>query len=260
MNSNDTNSEQSCYFFYFGLIVTGKGEREFLTKLFRSLMDSGICSFEIIRKVEQRNPITSEKRKIKMVGTGKLIPDEDTKEIGLPARIYLSSKPCAYVLLIDDLEHSRADQAKQVFNRYREALDTILREQKQRASVHFLVNMLEAYYFANAEAINTVLGTSLTDYETDVETIRHPKGDLKQIYHGFDEIKHGGRIIDCIDIEYVLSRPDACASLRTLFAWCSKVLEKYPNPEYLDQSSTNKYRLIDGILSVITGSQLGEVE
>ena len=48
------------------------------------------------------------------------------------------------------------------------------------ASVHFLVNMLEAYYFAHAAATNGVLGTELEDFEGDVESIRHPKNDLKK--------------------------------------------------------------------------------
>ena len=34
-----------------------------------------------------------------------------------------------------------------------------------KAAVHFLVNMLEAYYFADAEAVNSVLGTKLQDFD-----------------------------------------------------------------------------------------------
>lgn len=48
-------------------------------------------------------------------------------------------------MLIDDLEYNRKDQAEQIFQRYRQILDSILsEEQQQRASVHFLVNMIEA--------------------------------------------------------------------------------------------------------------------
>ncbi|MCL1471070.1 DUF4276 family protein [Argonema antarcticum] len=249
MNSHDASSQQSCYFFYFGLIVTGQGERDHIPKLFRSLMESGICYFEVIRKVEQLTSITSNKRKITMVGSGQTIPNKDAERIGYPARDYLK-KPCSYVVLLDDLEYDRAAQAQQIFERYKDALNTILKNQKHRASVHFLVNMLEAYYFAHAEAINTVLGTSLTDYPGDVETIRHPKGDIKQIYRGFNEREDGGKILDSLDIEYVLSRPDTCASLRTLFAWCSKCLGESP---------TDKYQLLDGILSEITKPQLEDI-
>ena len=125
---------------------------------------------------------------------------------------------------------------------------------KHRASVHFLVYMLEAYYFADAQAINAVLETSLLDYEGDVETIRNPKSDLRAEYQDFREIDDGGRILDQIDIERVLSCPNACASLRTLFAWCVKVLETYSNHDCAD--FYDKYRLHDGKLSEITRTQL----
>ena len=120
--------------------------------------------------------------------------------------------------------------------------------------VHFLVYMLEAYYFADAEAINAILKTSLSDYEGDVEDIHDPKEDLKRLPSGFREINDGGEILDQIDIEHVLSRPDACASLRTLFAWCVKVLETYSNLNCADFH--DRYRLHDGKLSEITGTQL----
>ncbi|MEG4351484.1 DUF4276 family protein [Microcoleus sp. LAD1_D5] len=248
MNSHDTTSDQHCYFFKFGLLVTGKTEEEHIPKLFRTLMELGICYFEVIRKVEQLGVRTSEKN-LKMVGSDKKIPNNDAVRIGFPARDYLKD-PCTYVLLLDDLEHNRTDQAQQILERYRDALDPILRDQKHRASVHFLVNMLEAYYFADAATVNGVLGTSLNDYEGDVETIRHPKGELKQIYSGFNEKEHGGRILDRLDVENVLSNPNTCASLRTLFAWCLKALGQIP---------TNKYQLSSGKLSNITKAQLDNI-
>jgi hypothetical protein len=146
------------------------------------------------------------------------------------------------------------DQAQQVFDRYRSALDKILNDLKHRASVHFLVNMLEAYYFADTEAIKTILQTALSDYEGDVEEIHDPKEDPKRLPSGFREIEDGGRILDQLDIEHVLSRPDACASLRTLFAWCVKVLEKYSDYDCTD--FYNRYKLNDGKLSEITRTQL----
>ena len=207
-------------------------------------MELGICSFEVIRKVEQLGVRTSEKR-LKMVGTGKDIPNKDAERIEYPARVYLQT-PCTYILLLDDLEYARTHQAPQIFERYRNVLDTILLDQKHRASVHFLVNMLEAYYFADAATVNAVLGTSLNDYEGDVETIRHPKGELKQRYSGFKEKEHGGQILDRLDVEKVLSDPNTCASLRTLFAWCLKALGEVP---------TDKYQLLSGKLSEITKAQ-----
>lgn len=161
---------------------------------------------------------------------------------------------CHFVLLIDDLEHSRRDQALDVFNLYRTVLDTVLDTLKHRASVHFLVNMLEAYYFADEKTTNAVLGISLPDRGNDVETIRNPKSDLRREYQGFREIEHGGRILDRISVERVLSRPDTCASLRTLFAWCVEVLAQHPNFDRADFE--DKYELHDGILSEITLTQL----
>lgn len=139
------------------------------------------------------------------------------------------------------------------------ALDKILTKvQERRASIHFLVNMLEAYYFADANAINTVLNLDppLEDYSGDVEDIPHPKGRLKKLYPGFREVNDGGHILEHLSIEYVLSRPDTCASLRTLFAWCLKVLQKYA---YEPSLLTDQYRLHDGKLSEITHHQLDSI-
>lgn len=246
-----------CTFFHFGLIVTGEGEYSHLPKLFNSLMATRMCSFEIIRRTGQRSPITSDKKKLKMVGSGKTIPDRDAYEIGFPSRGYISSSPCHFVIVIDDLEHDRRNIAQQVYERYRSILDKILtEEQRRRASVHFLANMLEAYYFADANAINTILNlsTPIKDYDGDVETIAHPKGELKRLHKGFSEVEDGGNILNVIDIEKVLSRPNACAYLRTLFAWCVKVLELHPY--FADLHLNDRYNLTDGVLSDITRVQI----
>lgn len=257
MQGQETTNAQTCLFFHFGLIVTGKGERDHLPKLFKSLTKSGICTFQVIGFIGQRSPI-SDKKKVEMVGRGQKISNKDA-EIGFLARRYLSANRCAYVLLVDDLEHDRRNQAQQVFDRYRQVLDTILQEDKHRASVHFLVNMLEAYYFADAVAINKVLGTCLSDYSEDVETIRHPKNELKKLYPGFDEVENGGSILDCLNVEHILSRPDTCASLRTIFAWCSKILEQCAISLVENQYPVDRYRLQDEILSEITKSQLDDL-
>ena len=115
-----------CAYFHFGLIVTGETEEQHLPKLFRSLMESGICTFEVIRRVGQLKVITSVER-LKALGNGKDIPSKDAK-IGLAARKYLMTDVCHFVLLIDDLEYDRRNQEQQVFDRYRLALDTILNE------------------------------------------------------------------------------------------------------------------------------------
>ena len=244
-----------CYFFNFGLIVTGETEELHLPKLFKSLSISGICNFKVIRRIDQRSSILSEKRKLRMVGKGKIITDKD-EETGLAARKYLSDNKCRFVLLIDDLEHDRRNLAQQVFDRYRLALDTILTEfQKQRASVYFLVPMIEAYYFADAKSVNSALKLEppIDDFNGDVEAKRNPKADLKRLYPDFDEKDDGGKILDCIDVEHVLSRPDTCASLRTLIKWCIKILRYYPNFESL--SLGDKFCLEHGKLFEVTKKQ-----
>lgn len=250
------SDQVSCYFFKFGLLVTGETEEEHICKLFRPLAALGICSFEVIRRFDQRSPVTSPKKQLKMVGSGKIIPDKDAQDIGFPARNYLTQDSCSYIILIDDLEHDRRGIAVQIFERYRKALDTILLSEKERASVHFLVNMLEAYYFANASAINSVLGTSLSDHKDDVETIRHPKNDLKHIHTGFDEKYHGGQILDCLDVVHVLSRSDTCSSLRTLFLWCINILKHYPDFPSLDTSVFQDCCFDSGVLCEVTRHQM----
>ena len=258
MSAQDTESTESPQYdyFHFGLIITGNTEQEHLPKLFKSLKETEVCKFEVIQTIGQRDPRTSSRprRNLKVLGTNQSIPPTDWEEIGLPAIKHVNQSGYHFVILIDDLEYRRGEQALLVFDRYRTALDIALKALKHRASVHFLVNMLEAYYFADAQAINAVLETSLPDYEGDVETIRNPKSDLRQMYPSFREIDDGGRILDQIDIEHVLSRPKACASLRTLFAWCVKVLEIYSDHDCTDLN--DKYRLHDGKLSGITGTQL----
>ena len=124
MSVSAPDSGHAWPFFRFGLIVTGEGEEEFLPKLFRSLAATGRCSFRVIRRIRQRSPIRSLRRQLRMMGSGKLIPDRDADEIGIPARTFLSSAD-RYVLLIDDLEAKRSSNIQQVFDRYRRAFDTI---------------------------------------------------------------------------------------------------------------------------------------
>src|SRR5258708_4591812 len=112
-----------CYFFYFGLIVTGEGERDHLPKLFSTLTETGICRFEVIRRVGQRSPIIAEKRKVRMVRKWPAYPTRDEEEIGIPARRYIKDDNCRFVLLVDDLEHERREKPQPVFDRYRLALD-----------------------------------------------------------------------------------------------------------------------------------------
>jgi hypothetical protein len=234
-------------FLRFGLIVTGRGEEQFLPSLFRPLMATGRCTFEVIRRIGQRSPITSRNRRLTMVRTGRVITDKDEEEIGLAARGYLMQRSNSFVLLVDDLEGDRAAQQAEVFRRYRDVLDRMLGDHRHRASVHFLVNMLEAYFFADAGAVNAVLGTDWRDCAGDVETIRHPKNDLKTSVRGYDEIGHGRQILSHLDVPLVLSRAETCASLRTMFAWCSKALGEPP---------TDLFQLEKGRYNPVTQPQI----
>ncbi len=248
--------EAACFYLRFGLIVTGRTEEEHLPKLFRSLAATGLCHFEVIRRIGQRGPVTSVRRRLRIVGSGQVIPTKDVTEIGFPARRYLSAG-CRLVVLVDDLERRRRGQAAEIFQRYREAIDAVLNvEQRRRAAVHFLVNMLEAYYFADAEAVNAALGLKppLRDYEGDVEAIRNPKSELRQLYPAFDEVADGERILSLLDVEHILARPETCAWLRTLFAWCVQALARLSSFDVAPLGE--RYHLHDGVLSPVTGVQL----
>lgn len=107
--------------------------------------------------------------------------------------------------------------------------------------------MLEAYYFAHAEALNRVLGTGLRDHAGDVEEIRHPKNDLKKCVSGFREKEHGKQICEALDLAHVLGNPETCASLRTLLAWCIRALGAEPGARFC---------LGDGRLHPVTSAQI----
>lgn len=241
----------------FGLIVTGVGERSFLPHLFSSLCRWAHCHTEVIRKIDQRSPIRSPKRILRMTGTGKVIPDKDAEDIGLPARRFLHASETNFVLVIDDLEHDRRLIANDVFNRYRGALDVMLTASgmKQRAAVHFMVNMVEAYYFADCAAINNVARRQVIpeDHNGDVEDIRHPKSELKRIWRDFDEVEHGAQILMRLNLDHVLSRCAECCWLRTMLAWCVVKLES-ANAVY-DHAINGAFGLPDGCQSPITSSQ-----
>jgi hypothetical protein len=261
MNEENNNS-QSCYLFEFGLIVTGETEEKHLPSLLKNLTKTGICTFKIIRRIGQLSPRTSlKKHTLSVIGTNKKDLNQNQQIIGRTARDYLLKNPCRYLLLVDDLEKDRVNKVAQVFQVYREGLDGILLEQKNRASVHFLANMIEAYYFADSHAINTALGlvTPLQDYPEDVEKIPHPKNELKKIYPGFDEKEDGGNILKLLRVEHILARPHTCAYLRTLFCWCYQVLQKHPDPEILEPFQAEQYHFRGGIFSEVTKQQLNNM-
>lgn len=234
-------------FHYIGLLVTGKGEERFLPSFLSALNETGQCHVEVIRRIPQLSPRTSPRQAAKVVKTRKTIPDSDADEIGTSARKYLSKGGSRFVVLVDDLEYARRTIHNGVFERYRKALDTMLVDLSPRASVHFLVNMVEAYYFADPQTVSQVMGSELAGHVGDVEEIRHPKNDLKARYPGFDEVEHGERIAKQINLPLVLSNPQACASLRTLIKWC--VLS-------MKQPLTERFQLLEGVTHPITSTQL----
>ena len=75
-----------------------------------------------------------------------------------------------------------------------------------------------------------------------------------------EEKEDGGKIIKHLRVEHILSRSDTCASLRTLFYWCYKVLQKYPEPDVLELFPVEQYHFHGGILSDITRQQLEDIE
>ena len=225
-----------------GLLVTGRGEAIFAPVLLRALG----CGFTVIYRFDQLPPIPSRTKLLKMVGTGQLLEDKEGK-IGLMAAAYLRTEG-RFAILIDDLEHDRRPQAETLFARYRTALHSNLGDSwKFRASVHFFVNMIEAYYFADASAINDALGLQLEDHAGDVEEIRHPKNDLKRLKKDFKEIDDAREIVRRLDLGRVLADPDTCASLRTLAKWCCRASGRTPD---------GRFQLARGRLNPLTAGQI----
>jgi Domain of unknown function (DUF4276) len=246
---SDIPAGDNWVFYRFGLLVTGKGEEGFLPSFMRSLASVlGIAHSRSLEEFVSVLRLPRRRRGFGWPAAARAIPDRDTSEIGLPARNYLNRHPDSFVILVDDLEYGRRERYREIFERYRAALDNVLSEGcRQRVSVHFLVHMVEAYYFAHADAINAVLGTNLLDFEGDVENIRHPKGELKQVKPGFDELVDGRRIVEQLDLDKVLGNPDTCASLRTLFKWCWRA----KGEDYSD-----RFQLRKGVCSPVTEQQV----
>ena len=241
----------------FGLIVTGKGEEAFLPQLFGVLMERAHCVFTVIRRIGQRDPITAPKKLLRMVGSGQRLPTKDEEEIGLPVLKFLRTYPGSFAMVVDDLEDARRAIVNDVFARYRNALDEVLTPSglHRRAAAHFLVSMLEAYYFADSRAVNSVAESLVlaADHPTDVEQIPRPKGELKRLWPGFDEMDHGGLILKRLDVDHVLCRPAECCWLRTMFAWC--VANLHEAQAIHDETLTNAFCLADGCRAETTSRQ-----
>ena len=239
-----------------GFLVTGKSELG-VDKFFRQLATTGGCHFPAHRWIKQyrlkKEAPTKPIKPLTPIDSKKKVPDKYFSDIGVPAR----QLNCDFVVLIDDLEHDWRDRQSDVYGLYRDALNSAFPKSPSKASVHFFVNMLESYYFADHETTNAVLGTALSEHPDDVEDIRHPKNLLKGLVpqhnsgRTFDEVQDGQAIMANIRLETVLQKPQHCRSLRTLVKWLVTAAQTTP-PEL--ESPLN------GELHPVTKDQIGSLE
>lgn len=217
------------FFLHFHLLVTGEGEEDHLPKLFSKLAATGVCRFVVERRIRQLTP-RFERLKLEMLGRGGKIPSRAETEISFPARKFLRDYPERFLILIDDLEHDRRGQVESIFNLYRESLDKLLQDrEKQRVAVHFLVNMLEAYFFADPGALAQALGLEVA-HSGDVEEIQHPKNLLKQHFPNYREREHSGQILKYLNLHQVLADPTTCSWLRSCTSWIVRALHADLDP------------------------------
>ena len=73
------------------------------------------------------------------------------------------------------------------------------------------------------------------------------KVELKGRYPKFDEVEHGREIVSRLDLVHVLSKPETCRWLRTLFGWCSRAIGR---------EFTDVYQLKEGLYSDVTKHQI----
>lgn len=250
------------FFLRVHLLVTGEAEEDHLPKLFSKIEATGVCHFVVERRIRQLSP-RSDVRQLKMVGSrGHRITKRAEEEISLPARRLLHGHSDRILVLVDDLEHDRRDQVESIFELYREALDKALHEgDKPRAAVHFLVNMLEAYFFADPGALEQVLRIELEAHDGDVEEIRNPKGLLKRYLPDYTERQDGGRILEYLDLFKVLGDPQTCAWLRSCISWIVRAFRAGLDPSLcakLDETGATCH-LEDGRCAPLTLDQKSSV-
>jgi hypothetical protein len=143
----------------------------------------------------------------------------------------LVKDPDCYFFWCDDLESDASSAPEAHFRYYRELIDRFVvdPELRQRCFVHFFVNMREAYFLADAAAMNAVLGTSESDHDGDVEHIVSPKGKLSKLVKGldrslkFDEKVHGAQLMAKLNLDHVLEHQERCKAMRTFVAWCWQI-------------------------------------
>lgn len=252
--------KQSCYYLKFYLFVTGKGEEKHLHKLFSALSEIAPSAFIVAARVDQLGAIKSSKRlrRETVVGTNKSIPDRLFNKVVAPIRRYVTEDPCNFVILMDDLEYERIKDGEKIFERYRELLDKGLGSETSRGSVHFLANMVEAYFFADFQATNTALALAspLSEHVGDVERIRNPKHEIRKRLPTYNEIEDAGKVLNRIDLRRVLAEKDSCAWLRSCVKWTVEVLEQYTHSGVIDSTGIRlTCHLDDGKVSGLTAAQ-----
>lgn len=238
-------------FYRFGLLVTGKGEREGLPNLLRQINDDAHSTFKVVAKIEQLSPRSAQAFvPLKVTGKQQSLPSRD-QEIALRVRSELQGG-LDFIILVDDLEQARRGQVDAVVDRYSKAGKLLLKdEEKHRFAVHLLVNMMEAYFFADPPAVEHILGCNVISPDADVEDIGHPKSVLKDQSNGaYDEREHAPQLLGALNLETVLGCPTTCRSLRTLVSWCVRAKRQIPSA---------RFNLAEGELYQPTASQLEEL-
>lgn len=214
----------------FFLIVTGEAERDSLKELFRRFCHWSfhLATFTVTRRNGQHRPRAVTKGDSvppKELGT-KLDSPKAIEQAWLDARKHLRDED-SFVLLVDDLEWERKDEIERVFATY-SPRPVLFGDSTSagRVGVFFLRMMREAYYWADLSAVESLLGQprSSPNVPDDVEEIRNPKGLIEGKWPNFKDREHAGPILKALDVDWVLADPTTCASLRTLYAWCSRAM------------------------------------
>lgn len=251
----------------FIIAVTGHAEVDCVPILLRRVLPEWACGAQIekVRRVPQRPRLRIRGRK-----GGQLIEGmDDHQRLVREVPKLLGGGKARFFVWIDDLESGEDRQNPQPhFNYYRELMDGGIHEPlRSRCSIHFLANMLEAYFLADTAAVNQVdispsgqsgqpQFLSLADHSGDCESIKNPKAVLKDAVNQecptskFDEIAHGHAIVRKLNLDHILSNPQTCRALRTLVAWCW---------EAIGEPRSDKFRLTDGVYWDITAGQLSDL-
>lgn len=237
--------------FKIRLFVTGQSEFAVLPRMLSELTLSGRCS--ITPEIAFKQLGVSTKRLVNR--SGKAVAGK-AEQIGLKIRGWIQASTENLAIIVDDLEHERRGEAASLFKRYNDAVLPFLNVDPsfvRRFSVHFLVNMLEAYYFRQVAVINEVCGTTMPSHEGNVENLRHPKNRIDDAIRQvnprqrFREIDDGREIAKKLSLTTILDDPKSCRALRTLVAW---IVER------IGDGSADRYRLREGEYWDITVGQL----